>query len=153
MLCQILTKDRFSTSLSAYNSSKATLTFVWVQLSEFCYHLATFVPIRAVDLQIVNLSFQGDIADMREGFRTTVRTNFLSLFLEPLLEANLAEMLTTAVCEVRFLQHLGADHTLVIIRELLDELILRHFYDTLRYRNHMIKETIVYKHMQNLPYK
>ena len=64
---------------------------------------------------------------MREGFRATVRTNHLSLFFEPLLEANLTEMLTAAVCEVRFVQHLSADHTLVVIEKPLDEIIFRHF--------------------------
>ena len=44
-------------------------------------------------------------------------------------------MLTAAVREVRFVQYLGADHTLVVIREILHEVILRHF--ALRY--HMIK--------------
>ena len=64
---------------------------------------------------------------MKEGFRATVGTNLLSLVFEPLLEANLTEMLTTAICEVRLVQRLSADHTLVVIRELLDEFILRHF--------------------------
>ena len=64
---------------------------------------------------------------MSEGFRATVGTDLLGLFLEPLLEASLAEMLTAAVREMRLVQYLGADHTLVIIREILHEVILRHF--------------------------
>jgi hypothetical protein len=64
---------------------------------------------------------------VREGFRATVGTDLLGLFLEPLLEASLTKMLTAAIGEVRFVQHLGADHTLVVIRELLHELIICHF--------------------------
>ena len=64
---------------------------------------------------------------MREGFRAAVGTFLLGLFLEPLLEAGLAKMLTAAIREMRFVQHLGADHTLVVIRKILHEFILRHF--------------------------
>jgi hypothetical protein len=52
--------------------------------------------------------------------------DLLGLFFEPLLEASLTKMLTAAISEVRFVQHLGADHTQVVIRELLHEFILRH---------------------------
>jgi hypothetical protein len=62
-----------------------------------------------------------------EGFRAAVGADLLGLFLEPLLEASLTKMLTAAIGEVRFVQYLGADHTLVIIRELFHEFILRHF--------------------------
>ena len=72
---------------------------------------------------------------MSEGLRAAVGTDLLGLFLEPLLEASLAKMLTAAIREVRLVQYLGADHTLVIIREILHELILRHFAS----RYHMIK--------------
>ena len=75
---------------------------------------------------------------MSKGFRAAVGANLLGLFLEPLLEASLAEMLTATICEVRFDQHLGADHTLVVIREILHELILRHKLKAAS-RFHMIK--------------
>jgi hypothetical protein len=64
---------------------------------------------------------------MLEGFRAAVGANLLGFFLEPLLEASLTKMLTAAIGEVRFVQYLGADHTLVVIRELLHEFIFRHF--------------------------
>jgi hypothetical protein len=64
---------------------------------------------------------------VNEYFGAAVGTDLLGLFLEPLLEASLTKMLTAAIGEVRFVQHLGADHTLVVIRELLHEFILRHF--------------------------
>ena len=72
---------------------------------------------------------------MSEGFRAAVGTDLLGFIFEPLLEACLTKMLTAAVREVRFVQHLGADHTLVVIREILHEVILRHF----AFRYHMIK--------------
>ena len=64
---------------------------------------------------------------MREGFRAAVGANLLGLFLEPLLEASLEKMLTAAIREVRLVQHLSADHTLVVIGEILHEFMLRHF--------------------------
>jgi hypothetical protein len=62
-----------------------------------------------------------------EYFRAAVGTDLLGFFLEPSLEASLTKMLTAAIGEVRFVQHLGADHTQVVIWELLHEIILRHF--------------------------
>ena len=64
---------------------------------------------------------------MMEALRATVRTNLLSLFLEPLLEANLAKMLTTAICEVRLVQKLSADNTKVILWRIPDKAVLLHF--------------------------
>lgn len=64
---------------------------------------------------------------MREALRVTVRANFFFLLFEPLLEASLAKMLTTAVREMGLVQHLRADHALIVIGELFDEFILLHF--------------------------
>ena len=67
---------------------------------------------------------------MREGFGAAVGTDLLGLFFEPLPEASLAEMLTAAIREMRLVQYLDADHTLVVIREILHEFILSHFEDS-----------------------
>ena len=72
---------------------------------------------------------------MSKGFRAAVGANLLGFFLEPLLEACLTKMLTAAIREMRFVQYLDADHTLVIIREILHEVTVRHFAS----RYHMIK--------------
>lgn len=83
--------------------------------------------IGAIHLKSINLSFKRDVADVREAFRATVRADFPFLLFEPLLEASLAKMLTTAIREVRFIQYLSTDHAQVVIRELFNESILYRF--------------------------
>ena len=66
---------------------------------------------------------------MSEALRATVRTrtNLLSLFIEPLLEASLAEMLTTAIREVGFIQHsVRTNKTGVLVWWVVDKTVVLH---------------------------
>ena len=62
----------------------------------------------ALNFKVIDLMFESFVENMIEVLLAAVWACFL-LLLEPVLEAGLTKVLSTAECEVRVMENLGAD--------------------------------------------
>ena len=88
------------------------------------HSLATYSFAGAVNFQCSYFTLAIFVEQVWKVLSATVRTNLLLLFSEPLLEAGVAEVLSTATREVGVSKWLGANHTLKFVWHFFNKLTL-----------------------------
>ena len=83
-----------------------------VQLPQFIHPLAAAVAMGAVDVEIVQASFQAQVGDVRKARRLTQRAR-LAILLDT-TDTRSTKAVSTAHCEVRLAKYLEADGTLAL---------------------------------------
>ena len=88
---------------------------VSLQTAELSHPLTAYPLFCASDFKFINFTLEWFVKYVDEVFMAAVRARIF-LFLEPVLEAGLTEVLSTAFSEVRITKNFGADTAVEFLR-------------------------------------